>query len=184
MHERCLASMQDCNGIEYMMERYINWFVLKSAFTPCCFMVWFPSLSAGWLTAPLHRVILHTPFVSFSILFTSSIQRLDLTELAGLDRFAASLQSEPSLDPNPPITHPYRLYELLCRAARLYIYAHTPSESTEAILNQSVLSDALAEFNHSQFGGMATVATNMTGDSLETVGTDALGNWIFEDQMF
>ncbi|KAI1733607.1 fungal-specific transcription factor domain-containing protein [Xylaria scruposa] len=67
----------------------------------------------------LHWGILHTPFVPFSVLFTRAVQLSDDTDLRYLDRFSESLQhGEPSSE---SITHPYRLYSLLCQAARLYI---------------------------------------------------------------
>jgi hypothetical protein len=65
-----------------------------------------------------NRAILHTPFVPFSILFTRTIQVVDFTDLDRLERFAASLQPEAGAE---SITHPHRLYELLCQAARLYL---------------------------------------------------------------
>lgn len=72
---------------------------------------------------------MHGPFVPFSVLFTRAVQHLDVADLARLDQFAASLQSEE----NSPgsITHPYRLYELLCQSARLYFdHSSAPADLT------------------------------------------------------
>ena len=54
----------------------------------------------------------------FSILFSRAVQLWDMDDLARLDRFADSLQPAA---PTDAITHPYRLYKLLCQATRLYL---------------------------------------------------------------
>ncbi|KAH8200807.1 hypothetical protein TruAng_005044 [Truncatella angustata] len=67
--------------------------------------------------------VLHIPFIPFSILFTHTVQHLDFADLARLDCFAASLR--PKAPSQTSITHPHRLYEILCRAARIYIAPET-----------------------------------------------------------
>lgn len=67
----------------------------------------------------MRRAIINAPFVPFSILFNQVIQHIDLDDLDRLDRFAASLKPQEDTE-MITITHPYRLYEILCRAARLY----------------------------------------------------------------
>ncbi|KAI1368604.1 fungal-specific transcription factor domain-containing protein [Xylaria arbuscula] len=72
----------------------------------------------------LHWGILHTPFVPFSVLFTRCVQLSDVTDLYYLERFSDSLRlGEPLAE---SITHPYRLYKLLCQAAGLYIKQAPP----------------------------------------------------------
>ncbi len=85
------------------------------------------------------RVILHVPFVPFSILFTYAVRLLDVDVLECLDRFAASLQ--PGATSAESTAQPYRLYTVLCQAARLYIEAHTsllPTDPT-LILDESCI---------------------------------------------
>ncbi|KAF4972348.1 hypothetical protein FSARC_1070 [Fusarium sarcochroum] len=76
----------------------------------------------------INWAILHTPFVPFSIVFTHAVQNFDMGDIDRLDRFAASFKPENS-DPEP-LSHPYRLYELLCQAARFYIKSRLPSSHT------------------------------------------------------
>ena len=73
------------------------------------------------------RAILHVPFVPFSILFTHTVQNFDEGDLSLLEQFAASLKTPD--EATKSITHPYRLYSLLCEAARLYI-ASKPNSFT------------------------------------------------------
>lgn len=65
-----------------------------------------------------------------------------MADLDRLDRFATSLQLE-TLPPEA-ITHPYRLYQLLCQAARLYFDFNTtppwPADAPKA-LTQSQTND-------------------------------------------
>ena len=80
------------------------------------------------------------PFVTFSILFTRTIQLRDLEDLARLDRFAASLQPATNVEADfaKSSTHPHRLYKLLCQAARLYFdsYPNTDSSATDPSLGE------------------------------------------------
>ena len=92
----------------------------------------------------LGSAIMHGPFVPFSILFTRAVQLLDAPDLARIDRFAASLQ--PDVDPTESITHPYRLFELLCRGARLYFDLNAPPPPADPTLTRN-LPDSLGEFD-------------------------------------
>lgn len=62
---------------------------------------------------------MHTPFVPFNILFTRAVQLLDFDDLDRLDKFTGSLT--PHSTDEESLTHPSRLYKLLCKAARLYV---------------------------------------------------------------
>ncbi|KPM41083.1 hypothetical protein AK830_g5462 [Neonectria ditissima] len=81
--------------------------------------------------------ILHTPFVPFSIIFTRAVQLSDADDLARLDTFASSLKPQ-VVDTESP-THPFRLYELLCQAARLYIDSNLTSRSNAGMDSSSLL---------------------------------------------
>lgn len=76
-----------------------------------------------------NRAILHTPFVPFNILFTHAIQYLDTTELDRLNYFAESLQPKELSIESP--THPYRLYSILCQAAKLHFDRDTAVSTNE-----------------------------------------------------
>ncbi|TAQ88823.1 hypothetical protein B7494_g2840 [Chlorociboria aeruginascens] len=118
---------------------------------------------AHWLNTALHRAILHTPFVPFNILFTRTIQLLDITDLARLDRFAASFK--PEVASLGLTTYPYRLYELLCQAARLY----APSIPVDPALNNP---DTLVEFDFGRFEIEMNAETYAT---LEAGGPQTIG---------
>lgn len=62
------------------------------------------------------------------------VQTFDFEDLDLLDRFAASLRPESETKGENSPTHPYRLYNLLCQAARLYITrAHLSASSSTFI---------------------------------------------------
>ncbi|OTA87219.1 hypothetical protein M434DRAFT_24015 [Hypoxylon sp. CO27-5] len=83
------------------------------------------------------------------ILFTHAVQFSDYADLARLDRFATSLR--PDEDSTDSVTHPYRLYELLCQAARLYIGSNNTSLPIDPTLTQD-LPDPLGQFDFAHFG--------------------------------
>ncbi|WAO96393.1 Zn(2)-C6 fungal-type domain-containing protein [Fusarium falciforme] len=85
----------------------------------------------------VRKALLNTPFVPFSILFTHAIEKLDMDDFARLERFSASLKLE-AADTEPP-THPHRLYELLCKAGRLYISSNTLSSQLGDALDPNML---------------------------------------------
>lgn len=90
---------------------------------------------------------MHNPFVPFSVLFTRSVQLSDATDLSYLDRFSESLRlGEHSAG---SITHPYRLYKLLCQAAHLYISQDATPVSCEADISSV---DPWSVFDFASFG--------------------------------
>ncbi|KZL68094.1 fungal specific transcription factor, partial [Colletotrichum incanum] len=95
----------------------------------------------------LNWAIIHVPFVPFSIIFTCVVRTYNFEDLALLERFAASLKPDTTGENSP--THPYRLYNLLCQAARLYI---TRAQFSASGLNMSRIdSTLLTDFEASQF---------------------------------
>ncbi|KAI1190689.1 fungal-specific transcription factor domain-containing protein [Nemania serpens] len=98
-HQQCMAAVAENKDDLFMTERYLNW------------------------------GILHTPFVPFSVLFTRAVQLCRASDLACLDRFSESLRPRESTTTTATasITHPYRLYNLLCQAAHLYIRQSAPN---------------------------------------------------------
>ncbi|KAI1105790.1 hypothetical protein F4804DRAFT_340971 [Jackrogersella minutella] len=124
----------------------------------------------------INWAILHTPFVPFSILFTRAVQLLDFADLDRLDRFAVSLKPETACADS--ITHPYRLYELLCQAARLYIESNASASSLDMSLANAP-SASLAEFDFTPFGIETGTVPNETLEVSETV---ALGEWYYNNQ--
>lgn len=132
------------------------------------------------LTLRPHRAILYCPFVPFSILFSRAVQLLDTAELARLDRFATSLQS----GTNPPeeITHPYRLYQLLCQAARLYFdLDHTQRPADSTMIHHRTDPWAEVEFAQSGLVAEATADEMLVGDILRSRG---LYDWSYDSQQF
>ncbi|WQF88867.1 hypothetical protein CDEST_13881 [Colletotrichum destructivum] len=95
----------------------------------------------------LNWAIIHVPFVPFSIIFTCVVRTFNFDDLALLERFAASLKPE-TTDENSP-THPYRLYDLLCQAARLHITRTQFSASGPNMTGDD--STLLSDFKASQF---------------------------------
>ncbi|OHW94346.1 C6 transcription factor [Colletotrichum incanum] len=81
------------------------------------------------------------------IIFTCVVRTYNFEDLALLERFAASLKPDTTGENSP--THPYRLYNLLCQAARLYI---TRAQFSASGLNMSRIdSTLLTDFEASQF---------------------------------
>lgn len=128
------------------------------------------------ITKYINWAILHTPFVPFSILFTRAVQLSDFTDLARLDRFANSLKPE-----NPPesITHPYRLYELLCKAARLYMQSNASSSTDMSLVN--TLSNPLGEFDFASFGAEVVSLPNEILDT-NFHSASGLSDWYYNNQ--
>ncbi|CCF34219.1 fungal specific transcription factor, partial [Colletotrichum higginsianum] len=81
------------------------------------------------------------------IIFTCVVRTFNFDDLALLERFAASLKPE-TTDENSP-THPYRLYDLLCQAARLHITRTQFSASDPNMTGDD--STLLSDFEASQF---------------------------------
>ncbi|KAI0183892.1 hypothetical protein EV127DRAFT_445642 [Xylaria flabelliformis] len=124
----------------------------------------------------LHWGILHTPFVPFSVLFTRAVQLSDDTDLHYLDRFSESLRhGEPSSE---SITHPYRLYSLLCQAARLYI-KQNPDTSLHGIDMGTV--DPWSVFDFAAFGNGAA-SHGADGSDLGQPPLHGLSHWFYGNQ--
>ena len=129
------------------------------------------------------RAILHTPFIPFSILFTQAVQLLDRSDLARIERFAASLKPAESDAPAPPPTHPYRIYELLSRTARLCVESHTqslslPAESTLIQPLPGSLSDFDLPYLEMETGGPTTNNALVVEDHQ----IDGLSDWYYSNQ--
>ncbi|KAI1392962.1 uncharacterized protein F4822DRAFT_146949 [Hypoxylon trugodes] len=126
----------------------------------------------------INWAIMHIPFVPFSILFTRAIQLLDFADLARLENFATSLG--PGTDSSESFTHPYRLYDLLCKAARIYIDRNIPSSSTDATLvdNPSI---SLGQFD---FGSIVPDAGMVEGGNLgiDDAQMYDLSDWYYSNQ--
>ncbi|KAK7432250.1 hypothetical protein QQZ08_001195 [Neonectria magnoliae] len=120
--------------------------------------------------------ILHTPFVPFSILFTRAVQLSDNDDLARLDAFASSLKPQVINTESP--THPFRLYELLCQAARLYAISNPPSGSnTVATFDNSSVSTG---FEHGDIArGLETDLGTFEGYDYSLAD---LGDWYHSNQ--
>ncbi|KAI3343016.1 fungal-specific transcription factor domain-containing protein [Ustulina deusta] len=123
----------------------------------------------------LHWGILHTPFVPFSVLFTRIVQLADGTDLFYLDRFSESLQLEGSSAES--ITHPYRLYRLLCRAARLYIEQDAPRVAYEADMGSV---DPWSVFGFASFGNDANEGADGEGPDHNL--SQGLSHWFYGNQ--
>ncbi|KAI4863796.1 hypothetical protein F4820DRAFT_359771 [Hypoxylon rubiginosum] len=128
------------------------------------------------VTKYINWALLHTPFVPFSILFTRAVQFLDLADLALLDRFTASLK--PDGVSTDSITHPYRLYELLCQTARLYINSRTVS----SLMNTALTPDMTTFLDDSALLEMGLVAGEE--ETLELDGSQMYGlsDWYYGNQ--
>ncbi|KAI1428254.1 fungal-specific transcription factor domain-containing protein [Xylaria sp. FL1777] len=123
----------------------------------------------------LHWGVLHTPFVPFSVLFTRIVQLSNSTDLFYLDRFSESLQLEGSSAES--ITHPYRLYKLLCQAARLYIKQDPPRGSYEVDTDSF---DPWSVFDFASFGNEANDGAN--GSGLDHNPSQDLSHWFHGHQ--
>jgi hypothetical protein len=116
---------------------------------------------------------MHGPFVPFNIVFTHAAEQLDVAELARLDRFAASLQPDTTF--SELITHPYRLYQLLCKGARLYFHLNRPSTSTGPSITNS-LPEFASEPDFVQLGMDVTTASIEYSEAYE-LPTYNLSDW-------
>lgn len=140
-------------------------------------LLWQVYRSSG-LIVVLDRAILYCPFVPFSILFTRAVQLSDIADLDRLDRFANSLQPEKT--PPEAVTHPYRLYKLLCQATRLYFDFDPPSRPVDPTIIHN-LTDFWAEFDFAHSGVGAGAAAD---ESLEAGGPQTYGlyDWCQDSQ--
>ncbi|KAI8953772.1 fungal-specific transcription factor domain-containing protein [Xylaria longipes] len=123
----------------------------------------------------LHWGILHTPFVPFSVLFTRIVQLSDDTDLYYLDRFSESLQHGESSAES--ITHPYRLYNLLCRAARLYIKQNPPISLDGVDMG---MIDPWSVFDFASFGNDTSNGVDIS--DLNQPPSHGLSHWFYGNQ--
>ncbi|KIX01886.1 uncharacterized protein Z518_07825 [Rhinocladiella mackenziei CBS 650.93] len=148
IHQQCMQQVRSCKSDPFMITKYLNW------------------------------SILHAPFIPFSFLFTRAVQLLDVTDLARLDRFAASFRPEGTSSEST--THPRRLYELLCQTARIYIDSNTlPSVEDPAMSHP--LQGSSTEFGFTPFGigpGAAADETSTNGMSPDC----GLSGWYYDNQ--
>ncbi|KAI8711625.1 Zn(2)-C6 fungal-type domain-containing protein [Fusarium sp. LHS14.1] len=121
--------------------------------------------------------LLNTPFVPFSILFAHAIERLDMEDFARLERFAVSLKLEAA--DTEPLTHPHRLYELLCKAGRLYLSSNTLLSQLGDTLDPNMLA-TLASAEH--MGIMTETGTAMQGPDYYGDYMLDLGGWYHDNQ--
>ncbi|KAK5051527.1 hypothetical protein LTR84_003179 [Exophiala bonariae] len=98
----------------------------------------------------INWAVLHTPFIPFSILFTQAVQHLDESDLSRIERFASSLKPEPPVSASP--SHPYRIYELLSRTARLCV----DSQIQRHAQSQPVLSSTEGRFSAAEDAGFGS----------------------------
>ncbi|KAL2819062.1 hypothetical protein BDW59DRAFT_165217 [Aspergillus cavernicola] len=112
------------------------------------------------VTKYISCAILYCPFVPFSILFTRAVQLCDVADLARLDRFAISLHRE--TDTPEGLTHPYRLYQLLCQTARLYCDSAIPGSGDTTVVPR--LQESWADFD-SAYPGTETGLYDWCHDS-------------------
>ncbi|KAI0456635.1 fungal-specific transcription factor domain-containing protein [Xylaria acuta] len=123
----------------------------------------------------LHWGILHTPFVPFSVLFTRIVQLSDGADLYYLDRFSESLQHGESSAES--ITHPYRLYNLLCQAARLYIKQNPPTSLNGVDMGTI---DPWSVFDFASFGNEASNGAG--GSDVSQPLSHGLSHWFYGNQ--
>ncbi|KAH8647955.1 hypothetical protein BX600DRAFT_531068 [Xylariales sp. PMI_506] len=124
----------------------------------------------------INWAILHTPCAPFITMFSYAVKHADMTELASLERFTASL--EPRFPSSGPLLNPHRLYKLLCQAARLYIQS-----------DSSLAPDiSAAAFQFSPYAEMITSAHSSAGMRGKIdIGTDVrpfdnLSDWYCDEQ--
>jgi len=145
-HQKMMAGTRGEGADPDMVKRYLHWYVFRAQLF-LQFSTRFPNeqfvLFHSSLTLP-DRSIMHAPFVPFSILFTYAVQYFDVADLSRLETFAASLKLETEVPES--ISHPYRLYNLLARTARLYFTANGPSLVMNSAPTQN-LSSSLTELN-------------------------------------
>ncbi|KAH8898669.1 hypothetical protein GQ53DRAFT_635840 [Thozetella sp. PMI_491] len=149
IHQQCVEGARRCKNDPLMASKYMNW------------------------------AIVNTPFVPFNILFTRAVQLLDYSDLARLERFAASLRPAGSTQADSS-THPYRLYELLCRAARLYIDRNTVRLPEDSTLGHA----AVESFDDLGFPPLELGMEASLGDSSISAISQmsGLGDWYYGNQ--
>ncbi|KAH9234714.1 hypothetical protein K456DRAFT_1749715 [Colletotrichum gloeosporioides 23] len=110
------------------------------------------------------------------VLFLHAVRTADDADLAVLDRFARSLQ--PKDQASDCSTHPHRIYELLCRAARLHIESKTGG--LDGSMNQHSL-ESLLDIDVPDARSLETIRHGNLSFDTDGFG---LGNWYREQQHF
>ncbi|UPK99962.1 hypothetical protein LCI18_010897 [Fusarium solani-melongenae] len=121
--------------------------------------------------------LINTPFVPFSILFTHAIEKFDMDDFARLERFADSLKLDAA--DTEPLTHPHRLYELLCKAGRLHISSNTLSSQLGDALDPNMLATLAST---EPMGIMAETGIEMQGPDYYGDYMLELGAWYHDNQ--
>ncbi|KAK7192499.1 C6 transcription factor [Paraphaeosphaeria sporulosa] len=146
-HEECITTMRSCKNEPLMLLRYLNW------------------------------AIVHCPFPPFSILLTHAIQMMDVPEIEHLERFAASLEPSGSTTKPDTITEPHHLYNILCKAARLYLDFNTGPVSGNFIRLES---DTIPNIDFTEPGLGRTSVAAFPESRLDE---GWLGQWFHENQL-
>ena len=148
MHQECMATTRSCVNDPFKVVIYANW------------------------------NLVHVPFVPFMILFSRAVQLCDLSDLALLERFAASLQTEIASSDSP--THTFQLYEILYQTARLHISRHSHITQTGPTISKD-LTSTVPDLDFAQFGADAGLTTQSSSPFGTTAAFD-LSSWYYDNQ--
>ena len=118
-----------------------------------------------------NRAVMHVPFVPFRILFSHAVQSLDVTELARLERFATSLQ--PGAGSEEPVSAAASLYDLLCKAAQLYMEQRLSTLRAD-VKEAEQRQDELNEFD---FADYVVEGGEVIDGLVSGVQSDGLSDW-------
>ncbi|KAI1177614.1 fungal-specific transcription factor domain-containing protein [Nemania sp. FL0916] len=161
-HQECMAAVRARTHDRFMTNRYLNW------------------------------GIQHTPFVPFSVLFTRAMQQRNVNpavahaDLACLEAFSESLRlasTSTTESEAESITHPYRLYSLLCRAARLYIERDAPLPASFDGFDVGLDGAAVDPWSVFDFAAFQNdTAGAGTGGGVGVEGDQALSHWFYGSQ--
>ena len=114
---------------------------------------------------------MHVPFVPFRILFSHAVQSLDFSELARLERFAISLQPVPGSE--EPVPAPAGLYDLLCKAARLYMEQRLPTLKVDG----SEVGQQQDRFDEFDFADYVVEGGEVAEGSISGIQAGGLSEW-------
>lgn len=114
---------------------------------------------------------MHVPFVPFQILFSHAVQSLEFSELARLERFANSLQ--PMAASEEPVSAAAGLYDLLCKAARLYMEQRLSTLSA----NGKEVEQRQEELNEFDFADYVVEGEEVIDGSVSGIEADGLSDW-------
>ena len=122
--------------------------------------------------------LVHVPFVPFIIVFYRALQFFDLSDLAYLERFAASLRSE--IASSNSTTHTFQLYEVLYQTARLHIAKYSQSAQLNPFLSKTATGFA-SHLEFAQFGADAVCAVHGSSP-FETTSVFDFDSWCYDNQ--